>query len=178
MSMQYADQREMKSSKGGRLQGRYGRVSALVAACTLTLCVFPVHSAPSQEDVFRSIQDSVGGETETPDLLPYVAGAVGLLILIILISQRRKRVAAPRAVNHQGKLLREIVKVVPIRPREMKQLKIVADNTDADGPQPSPLTLLLCPSVMAKTMQNKRLKIDRRAMTSIARKAGLQVTKK
>ncbi|QOV90292.1 hypothetical protein [Humisphaera borealis] len=135
-------------------------------------------AGPSQEDVFRSIQDSVGGNTDAPDLLPYVAGAVGLLLLVVIVSQRRKRVVTTKSLNHQGKLLREIVKSVPIRGREMKQLKIVAENTETDGPQPSPLTLLLCPSVMARTIQRQRMKVDRRALMSIARKAGLQVAKK
>lgn len=150
------------------------RVAMLFAVALSPLAV----AQPSQEDVFRSIQDSVGGSAETPDLLPYVAGAVGLLLMVVLISQRRKRVAAPRSLNNRGKLLKEIVRSVPIRSREMKQLKIVAENADTDGPQPNPLTLLLCPSLMAKTIQSKRLKIDRRALTSVARKAGLQVSRK
>lgn len=146
----------------------------------LLLCLASSASAaPSQEDVFRSIQDSVGGETESPAFLPYAAGIAGLLLLVLAIGQRKKKVVvATRSLNHHGKLMREILKTVPLRAAEVKQLKTIAENTDADGAQPSPLVLLLCPSLIAKTVQTKRMKLDRRAMASIARKAGLQVTRK
>lgn len=146
--------------------------------CCVLLAASAAHAAPSQEDVFKSIQDSVGGQTPTPDLLPYAAGVVGLLLLLVVIAQRKKKVVVPRSLNHQGKLMREVLKVVPLRSREVKQLKLIAENTSADGVQPSPLTLLLCPSLMAATIQSKRLKADRRALASVARKAGLQVTRK
>jgi len=137
-----------------------------------------VNAAPSQEDVFRSIQDSVGGESESPAFLPYAAGIAGLMLLVLAIGQRRKKVVLTRAVNHQGKLMRELLKTVPLRSGELKQLKTIAENTDTGGPPPSPLTLLLCPSLIARTVQTKRIKMDRRSMASIARKAGLQVTRK
>lgn len=148
--------------------------------CVVLLAATPLHAAPTQEEFFQSLRDSVGGETESPPFLPYAAGIVGLLLLLVWISQRQKqkRVITPRSLNHQGKLMKEIVRTVPIRGREMKQLKVVAENAEVDGPKPSPLTLLLCPSLMAKTIQGKRLKVDRRALASIARKAGLTVTKK
>lgn len=155
-------------------------IGGLKPALLALLPSVPAAAAPTQQDVFRSIQESVGGQTESPTFLPYAAGIAGLLLLLVWISQRQKqrRVIAPRSLNHQGKLLKEIVKAVPIRNREMKQLKVVAENVETDAGQPSPLTLLLCPSLMARTIQGKRLKVDRRALASIARKAGLVVTKK
>ena len=136
-------------------------------------------AAPTQEDVFRSIQDNVGGTPmDTSKLLPFALAAVGLVLLLIVASQRRKRVVAPRALNHQGKLLREVLKTVPLRGKEVKQLKAIAEHADGGQPLASPLTLLLCPSVMAKTIQSKRFKVDRRALASVARKAGLQVTRR
>jgi hypothetical protein len=139
----------------------------------------PAVAAPSQEDVFRSIQTNVGGGTvDSSKSLPILMAVIGFVLLLIVASQRRKRVVVPKALNHQGKLLREVLKAVPLRAKEVKQLKVLAENADADEPLASPLTLLLCPSLMARTIQSKRLKVDRRALASVARKAGLQVTRK
>ena len=162
---------------------------AAPAVTTLGLCR-PALAAPTQEDVFRSIQHNVGGGSGPPgsgdiDPMTFLLVLVGLIVLIVLISlatrQKGKATAAPKVRNHQGKLLREVLKSVPIKSKELKQLKLMADHADASGPAVSPLTLLLCPSVMARTIQQgpgKRMKFDRRALVSVARKAGLQVAKR
>ena len=151
----------------------------LVTLLSSAVAAAPARAAPTQEDVFRSIQDNVGGSTvDTSQFVPFALAAAGLVLLLVVASQRRKRVVAPRPLNHQGKLLREVLKSVPLRGREVKQLKAIAEHADAGRPLASPLTLLLCPSVMAKTIQGKRFKVDRRALASVARKAGLQVTRK
>jgi hypothetical protein len=53
-------------------------------------------------------------------------------------------------VNHHGKLLKEIAKSAHLRPREVKRLKILADDVGRRRGEPlaSPLVLLLCPSLM------------------------------
>jgi hypothetical protein len=151
----------------------------LLASCFLLLSLTsPATAAPTQQDVFRSIQDNVSGEVDTSKFLYVLGGIIALVILIGVLGRQRKRAITRRSLNHPGKLLREVLKAAPLKTKELKQLKILADNADVDRPLTNPLTLMLCPSVMARTIQAKRLKFDRRALTSIARKAGLQVVRK
>ena len=46
-----------------------------------------------------------------------MAGAA-VIILLALFTQRRKREFATKALNHQGKLLKEVLKTVPLRSAE------------------------------------------------------------
>src|SRR3954454_11490646 len=103
-------------------------------------------AALKQEDVFKSISDSVGGSSDPPPF--YIAGliAAGVVLLLVVVNSLKKRQAAPRAVNHQGKLMKEILKRVPLKGGEVKQLKTMA----AEQGCASPLTLVLCPSLIAK----------------------------
>lgn len=151
------------------------------SSCFLLLAGAPpvLAGTPSQEEVFRSIQTNVGGgEVDASRVLPILLAAAGFVLLLVVASQRRKRVVAPKPLRHQGKLLREVLRTVPLRGREVKLLKALAENAGADEAVTSPLTLLLCPSLMARTIKSKRVKIDGRALASVARKAGLQVTRK
>lgn len=152
------------------------RLVAFFAAVLVSIVAYA--KPPTQEDVFKSIQENVEGNLDGNLLLGILLGIIGLIVLLAFVTRQKKRVVHPKALNHQGKLLREVLKTVPIKGRELKQLKIVAEHVEGDRPIASPLTLLLCPSLMAKTIQTKRMKIDRRALMSVARKAGLQVSKK
>jgi hypothetical protein len=58
----------------------------------------------------------------------------------------------------------------------LKQLKLLADETKKDGsPEAidSPLTLLLCPSLLARTMKDRPPKVDRVVMAQLVKKMGL-----
>jgi hypothetical protein len=146
---------------------------------TLSIPLAATAAAPTQQDVFRSIQDNVGGsQVDSSQFLYVLLGLVCLIVILAIITQQRKRVVRRKTANHPGKLLREILRAVPLKKRELKQLKLVADNADTDLPVQNPLSLMLCPSVIARTIQKKRLKADRRALISVARKAGLHVAKK
>jgi len=61
-----------------------------------------------------------------------------------------------------------MLKRVPLRGGEIKQLKLMA----ADQGCESPLTLVLCPSLMAKGMQDNG-KADKRVVMGVARKMGI-----
>ncbi len=60
------------------------------------------------------------------------------------------------------------MRTVDLRPAEVKQLKMLADDQNVS----SPLTLLLCPSVLAKAVKAKPGKVDRKIMIAVARKLG------
>lgn len=132
----------------------------LLAAPSLAL------AAPSQEDVFRSIQDNLSEPSDPSKVLAVILAAVAMLLLLVLLSQRRQRQVAPKPLNHPGKLLREVSRAVNLRPAEVRQLKILADEQNVS----SPITLLLCPSVLARATKSRSSKVDRRLVSSAMRK--------
>jgi hypothetical protein len=145
----------------------------------------PAPAQPTQEEVFQSIKDNVGpSQTDYSKLLPYFLAGLGLVILLVLVSQRkRQETATPKPLNHQGKLLREVLKTVPLRAAELKQLRMLADAREER--LASPLTLLLCPSLLAEAVHVRQAqggkgkgKFDRKAVLQLARKVGLVAEKK
>jgi hypothetical protein len=92
-----------------------------------------------------------------------------------VLGSRAKRQAVPQPLNHSRKLMREVMKAVPLRRGEVRQLKLLADAATVDGGEPveSPLTLLLCPSVLARAMKSRPAKVDRAVIARVVRKMGL-----
>ena len=72
---------------------------------------------------------------------------VAVVILIALLSQRQRRAVSPKPLNSQSKLLREILQSVPLKSGDVKRLKAMAEKREIE----SPLTLLLCPSVLGRS---------------------------
>jgi hypothetical protein len=124
--------------------------------------------APKQEDVFKSISDNVGGSGDPTVFYIVALAGAGLVTLLVVVNSFMKRKAVPRAVNHQGKLLKEMLKRVPLKGGEVKQLKTMA----AEQGCASPLTLVLCPSLLAKGL-NAKGKADKRVVMGVARKMGI-----
>ena len=111
---------------------RVPRLSFILAFCILHSASSRASAAPSQEDVFRSIQQNVGerpsdGSKGLALLLGGAGGAdhgaAGRVARAARGSRRRGRSTTP------GKLLREVMKTVPLKPKELKQLKLLADET-------------------------------------------------
>ena len=138
-----------------------------------------VAAAPTQEDVFKSIQDNVNDSADWSGLLPFALAGAGVLLVVAVVSQRRSREARqPRKVNHSGKLMREVLNAVPLRPAEVRQLKLLAEDASAaaGGGQVDPVTLLACPSLLARSIrarQSRGGRMDRKAVTALARKVGV-----
>ena len=104
-------------------------------------------AAPSQDDVLRSIGQNIDQQRGDPSkLLALLAAAGGLTILLVLIGQRHKRQVTSKALHHHGKLLKEMRKAISLKPTELRQLKQLADSENLT----SPLTLLLCPSLLER----------------------------
>ena len=129
---------------------------------------------PTQEDVLRSIGQSVSESRDSGRVLGILAGAAGLVILLIVLGQRRGRDAGPRAVRHHGKLMKEVLRTVPLKPAEVKQLKLLLQESRARGGPAkdveSPLTLVLCPSVLLKAAQARSEKINPKVVARLAKK--------
>ena len=133
--------------------------------------------AARQEDVFKSIQESVGERTEfdsRPVILLALGGA-GVLVALAILGRRQHKAAAPKTLNHAGKLTREVLRDVPINPAEMRQLKTLADSLapETGGEAPDPLTLLLCPSLLIRGVKAAPPKLDRKAIAQVVRKLQL-----
>jgi hypothetical protein len=128
---------------------------------------------PTQQDVFKSIQDNVNESSDAgvKPILLICAGA-GVLGLLALFGRRQTRQATPKPLNHPGKLLKEIMKAVPLKPAELKQLKVVVEESAAGSGEPmqSPLVLVLCPSVLAKVVQARTTRADRRVLGQVLKK--------
>ena len=157
-----------------------GRRCALAAAWGVVLMcgmVSPLSATPTQDDVFKKIQESVG-QKEEMDMRPVMllAGGGGVVILLLWLAshKRQTKVAGPKALNHSGKLLREVLKDIPLSAAEVKQLKLLADSLQQQTGKPAtPLTLLLCPSLLAKGLQTKPPRLDRKAVAQVVRKMQL-----
>ncbi len=121
------------------------------------------------EDVFKSTGDSLNDSADTGKMLAFLLAIACLVIILTIFSRRQKRETSPKSLNHQGKLLREMVRKLPLRSNEIKQLKLLAEQADCT----SPLVMLLCPSLLAKTLQERSSRIDRRIVGRIARKMGM-----
>ena len=121
-----------------------------------------------QEDVFKSISENVGSSGDPRVFYIVAALGVGFIVLLIVINALKKRQASPRAVNHQGRLLKELAKAVALKKGEVKQLKTMAGEQGCA----SPLTLVLCPSLLAKGINSKG-KADKRVVMGIARRMGI-----
>ena len=143
----------------------------------LTFDLSPASAAPTQEDVFRSISNNVGPKPGEggKGLAMLLCGAGGLILLVLLAGSRARRQAVPQPLNHSRKLMREVMKAVPLRRGEVRQLKLLADSATVDGGEPveSPLTLLLCPSVLARALKHRPAKVDRAVIARVVRKMGL-----
>ena len=158
---------------------------AFVPFLALLLVPAATLAAPTQEDVFKSIKENVGpSQTDYSKLLPFALAAVGLVILLAVASQWRKRDRTPRALNHQGRLVKEVMKTVPLRASELRQLRILAEE-GREEPLQSPLTLVLCPSLLTEAIREHqsggargRSRLDRKVVLQLARKVGVAAGKK
>lgn len=105
---------------------------------------------PTQEDVFRSIQSNMKASGNSAITAAIVLTSVMFSLLLLLVAHRRQRQQTPQTLNHSGRLLREVASSLELKPQEVKRLKELASTVQTrDGIQlKSPLTLLLCPSLL------------------------------
>ena len=160
--------------RGWRMEERGWQCALMFALSSiLYLPSSPVLGA-TQEEFFRSMQQSVdggsGGVEAGRVLLLLCAGAALVGLVMLLGKQRTRKVAAAsRAVNNPRKLMKEITRASRVTSGEMRQLKVLADQGSCDNP----ITLLLCPSLLVKGIQQQGGKADRQVLLQLARKMGL-----
>jgi hypothetical protein len=133
------------------------RFACLCAAfCILTIAL-PVRANPSQEDVFKSIQSNVSDPMDGRKVAAFFVAAAAVVILIVVINNRQQRVVKPKIVNHQAKLLRELMKSAGLKSSQVRQLKMLsADLRERGEPVDNLVTLLLCPSLIKRARDDNR----------------------
>jgi hypothetical protein len=150
------------------------RLPVTLSILVVAICSPTLTAAPTQNDVFKSIQDNVSHQTDLnsmPVILLALGGALVMALLVYFSRREKKVAAAPATLNHPGKLAREIFKTLPLKPAELKQLKLLADSLESDtGEALDPLTLLLCPSLLAKGVQANPSRLDRKAVAQVVRR--------
>jgi hypothetical protein len=167
-----------------RARGRC--ILAFILAIGFWLMTSPAFATPSANEVFQSIQKNVGGQGDDESggsgkgLAIVLAAGAGLIMVMLAGSKIRARRATPQAMHHPGKLLKEVLKAVPLKPKEVKQLKLLAeasrrrheDGASEEGVE-NPLTLILCPSVLARTLKDRPANVDRAVIAGLIRKMGV-----
>jgi hypothetical protein len=123
-------------------------------------------ATPTQDEVFQSIHDNVGPTFDARKALPYLVGAVGLVVLVIAINQYRQRPVRRRRLNRPSRLLRQVRRTLHLGGAEVKQLKLLAQEQQLS----SPLTLLLCPSVLAKALRSGNPRVDRMVIQQVVQR--------
>ncbi|HWE01123.1 MAG TPA: hypothetical protein VG326_01845 [Tepidisphaeraceae bacterium] len=148
-------------------------VIGAIAMLFLGAVAGPASGKPTQSEVFKSIQDSVSeSDGSNTRVVPWICGAVGLILVVAWFGRRQTLQANPKPLNNPNRLANEILKSTTLRPRELKQLKVVAEETRTkDGKNlSSPLALLLCPSVLTKAVANRATRADRRTLAQLLKK--------
>jgi uncharacterized membrane protein YeaQ/YmgE (transglycosylase-associated protein family) len=132
-----------------------------------------LHAAPTQEDVFKSISDNMSQKQDSGPFLAVMAAIAGAAILVAVVSKHRQRDVRPKALNHQGKLLKEVLRATTLRPAEARLLKSLGEAQSLDNG----LVMLLCPSILEKALREKSGKVERKVAVQLARKVGLIPTR-
>jgi hypothetical protein len=154
-----------------------------IALVILTFHVFtfsplatPALADPSQEDVLRSIGQNVGETADLGRLTAVLALIAGVIALLVVVGQWRGRSPRPSGLHHHGKLMKEVLRTVPLKPAELKQLKLLMQESAVRGGEggsiESPLTLVLCPSVLLKAAQARSGRINAKVVAGLAKKLG------
>lgn len=161
-----------KSAVSGQ-QSAVGRRDLLAVAVLCAVTGAVARAAPTQEEVFRSIGQNVDQPVDSGKVLAVLAGAAGVIILLALVGHRRREGGPKPASDNPGKLLKEVLRTVPVKPVELKQLRLlVQERRTAGGPDAvdSPLTLLLCPSLLARTANEHPQKVNKKVLAGLVRK--------
>lgn len=109
-------------------------------------------AAPTPEEVFRSMNQTMSAEVNPAQVLAVIAAVVGLIVLISVFNGRSARPPQPKAVSSPSKLLRQLAREAGLTRREVRELKKLAQVQGVENP----LTLLLCPSLMQAAITKRR----------------------
>jgi hypothetical protein len=139
---------------------RFRWIAILTVAISPATANFAKADPPTQDEVFKSINQNVGSTVDMRKVLPYLLGGLAITIAAAVYSQRKQKSVMPKVLNHPGKLVREVARALHLKSSEIKQLKMLAEEQEVE----SPLTLLLCPSVLAKAIRTRNPRLDKKVI--------------
>lgn len=103
------------------------------------------------EDVFKSVGNTLDAKVNPNHIILIVIGLIGVVVLLSLIGRRTEKSDKPKIVNNPSKLMRQLARQVGLKPKELRQLKQLAEQEGLDNP----LVLLLCPSLLQQAMKKR-----------------------
>jgi hypothetical protein len=121
---------------------------------------------PTQDEVFRSINQNVGSTVDFEKLIPFALMGIALVLMLALYSYYRKRKVVAGPLHNRKKLMRQLVQTLNLSSAEMRQLKQLALAEEVDNP----LTLLLCPSILGKAMRTDPTAFERETMSGLVKR--------
>ena len=125
----------------------------VAVAVTVLLSASAALAAPTQQDVFRSIQSNVDHPIDGTKLLATLAAIAGAVVLGVVVSRwkQHKKSGVRRAKNGPALLIRELARTVGLRRDQVRQLRALNARLTANGHGVQNLaTLLLCPSLIRR----------------------------
>jgi hypothetical protein len=144
----------------------------LACGCWL-LTASRLRAEPTQEEVFKSIGQSVDQPVDSSKVLAVLAGIGGVLVLLVVLGQRRGREKKTTSQNQPRRLMKEVLRNVPLKKSELKQVRLLSQELRPGGRDErvqSPLTLLLCPSLLAEAAKQSRGKADLPVVAGLVKK--------
>lgn len=133
----------------------------------LTLLPVRANAAPTLDEVFRSVNHSIETPADPTPLFAALLAAAGVILLVIVWNNRKPGSTRARTnLNNPSRVLREAARAIRLRRSELRQLRVAAEGMQLE----SPLTLLLCPSLLAAAMKNPEVRADRSVLTAVARR--------
>ena len=75
----------------------------------------PALAQPTQEEVLKSIGDNVGQPVDSRHFVAALAGIAGVVVLLVVAGRWRTREGRPRGLNHHGRLMKEVLRHVPLK---------------------------------------------------------------
>ncbi len=144
---------------------------SLCAVAVLWVIAGLAHAQPSQEDVFKSISDNMGAKTDNTHFIAGMAIVAGTAILIGIFNRKKSPAVAKAALNNPAKLMKEVIRATSLRPAEVKYLRMLAERESIE----SPLTFMLCPSVLLQAARNGTSKAEKRVLVQLTRKLGISL---
>lgn len=131
----------------------------------LLLCA-PVARGATEDEVIKSISQSVGGKSDPTPFFWGIGAIVAVALLLSIFNRRGQREAVPKALHNPGKLLKQLVTDINLGPTEMRQLKTLAEAENVQNP----LTLLLCPSLLSKAIKENPQRVDPKTVVELAKR--------
>jgi hypothetical protein len=101
-----------------------------------------------QQAFLRSLNESTGSSVDSRVLAVGFALVVLVLVGVVMVQRRKKVEVKParKFLRHRKKLMKEVAGAIDLSPSDVRKLEHHAGRLGIE----SPLTLLLCPSVLKK----------------------------